>query len=172
MIKTERLTLRPWHDNDADALFKYAQDPDIGTPAGWPAHESPKESLDVIRSVFSAPETYAVVPDEAGEAVGCVGVVPPHIRHIQEPQTHDTAHETEIGYWIGKPYWGRGFIPEAVDALIAHLHNNLHINTFWIALFDGNDKSRRVAEKCGFVYHHTDTDVAGTEHFYIKIIPH
>lgn len=36
MIETERLILRHWQENDADALFKYASDPDIGPIAGWP----------------------------------------------------------------------------------------------------------------------------------------
>lgn len=170
-IKTERLTLRPWHDNDAEALFKYAQEPEIGQSAGWPAHKSQQESLEVIRTVFSAPETYAVVPDLTGEPVGCVGVVPPRTVTDQATPRHEAAHvQAEIGYWIGKPYWGMGFIPEAVDALIKHLHENLHTELFWIALFDGNDKSRRVAEKCGFTYHHTYNDGVCAEHFYIKTV--
>ena len=40
MIETERLILRPWQENDADALFKYARDPDIGPIAGWTPHTS------------------------------------------------------------------------------------------------------------------------------------
>ena len=40
MIETERLILRPWREDDAEALYKYASDPDIGPPAGWPPHTS------------------------------------------------------------------------------------------------------------------------------------
>ena len=60
MIETERLILRPWRENDAEALYKYASNPDIGPPAGWPPHTSVENSRDIIRTVFSAPETYAV----------------------------------------------------------------------------------------------------------------
>lgn len=43
-IKTERLLLRPWRENDAPALFKYASDPEVGPRAGWPPHQSEAES--------------------------------------------------------------------------------------------------------------------------------
>ena len=60
IIETERLILRPWQEDDAEALYKYASDPDIGPPAGWPPHTSVEKSRDIIRTVFAAPETYAV----------------------------------------------------------------------------------------------------------------
>ena len=62
-IVTERLILRPWQESDAESLYKYARDPEIGPIAGWPPHTSVEDSLNVIRTVFSAPETYAVVPE-------------------------------------------------------------------------------------------------------------
>ena len=66
-IVTERLILRPWQESDAESLYKYARDPEIGPIAGWPPHTSVEDSLNVIRTVFSAPETYAVVLKETGE---------------------------------------------------------------------------------------------------------
>ena len=36
MMKTERITLRPWLDTDAEALYKYASEPEVGLRAGWP----------------------------------------------------------------------------------------------------------------------------------------
>ena len=40
MMKTERLILRPWREDDTEYLFKYAQDPDVGPMADWPSHTS------------------------------------------------------------------------------------------------------------------------------------
>lgn len=57
MIETARLILRPWQESEADSLFKYARDPDIGPIAGWTPHTSVENSLEIIRTVFSAPET-------------------------------------------------------------------------------------------------------------------
>ena len=63
-LTTDRLILRPWQESDAEALYKYAKDPEIGPAADWPPHTSVEDSLEVIRTVFSAPETYAVVLKE------------------------------------------------------------------------------------------------------------
>ena len=70
MIETDRLILRPWQGTDAEALFRYASDPDIGSIAGWPPHTSVENSLEIIRTVFAAPETYAVVLKETNEPIG------------------------------------------------------------------------------------------------------
>ena len=81
--------------------------------------------------------------------------------------------EAEIGYWIGKPYWGRGLIPEAVAALLSRCFNELGLDAVWCGYYDGNTKSKRVCEKCGFKYHHTGYDVDSplgdrrSEHFHI-----
>lgn len=169
MIKTDRLVLRPWHDADAEALFKYASDPDIGPIAGWPPHTSVENSLEIIRTVFSAPETYAVVKKDTGEPVGCCGIMFADSLHSAAMKPG----EAEIGYWIGKPHWGQGLIPEAVRALLARCFNELALNAVWCGYYEGNDKSRRVCEKCGFRFHHTNRDILSplgdnrTEHFYL-----
>ena len=60
MLKTERLILRRWAESDAESLFEYAKDPDVGPVAGWPAHQSVDESLNVIRNVFHGKDAYAI----------------------------------------------------------------------------------------------------------------
>ncbi|MCM1079259.1 MAG: GNAT family N-acetyltransferase [Bacteroidales bacterium] len=150
MMETNRLLLRPWHEDDAEILFKYASDPDIGNAAGWLPHTSVEMSRQVICDYFSAPETYAVVLRDTNEPVGCCGLVPPGMR----PNDYIGKDDAEIGYWIGKPYWGQGLIPEAVNAIIIHAFSKLKKKTLWIGFYPENIKSRRVAEKCGFRYHH------------------
>ena len=97
-IVTERLILRPWQESDAESLYKYARDPEIGPIAGWPPHTSVEDSLNVIRTVFSAPETYAVALKETGEPVGSAGIMSGEGLHSAEMK----ADEGEIGYWIGR----------------------------------------------------------------------
>ena len=58
--------------------------------------------------------------------------------------------EGEIGYWIGVPFWGKGLIPEAVRELARHGFEDLKLDKTWCGYFDGNEKSKRVQEKCGF----------------------
>ena len=169
MIETARLILRPWQESEADSLFKYAGDPDIGPTAGWPQHTSAQHSLEIIRTVFSAPETYAVVLKETGEPVGSCGIMSTDGLHSATMKPG----EAEVGYWIGKPYWGQGLIPEAVNALLQRCFNELALDAVWCGYYDGNIKSKRVCEKCGFKYHHTNHDILSplgdrrTEHFYI-----
>lgn len=49
MIETDRLILRPWQETDAEVMFRYASDPEIGPPAGWAPHSSVENSLEIIR---------------------------------------------------------------------------------------------------------------------------
>lgn len=166
-LETSRLILRPWLETDAEALYKYAKDPAIGPIAGWPPHTSVENSLEIIRTVFAAPETYAVVLKETGEPVGSAGI-------MFNDGTHSAAMkngEAEIGYWIGVPYWGQGLIPEAVQCLLHCCFTDLNLSAVWCGYYDGNRQSRRVMEKCGLTYHHTETGNTSplgdirTEHF-------
>ena len=167
LMETERILLRPWREEDAAALFKYASDPAIGPIAGWPPHTSVENSREIIRDILSAPDTYAVVLKETNEPVGSVGIMLGDGIHSAEMEEGDA----EIGYWIGVPYWGKGLIPEAVNRLLARCFEEMGIRRVWCGYYDGNRKSRRVMDKCGFIFHHTEEgkisplgDVR-TEHF-------
>ena len=67
ILKTKRLILRPWREDDAQELYKYAADPEVGPAAGWPPHTGVENSREIIRDVLSAPETYAVCLKEDGK---------------------------------------------------------------------------------------------------------
>ncbi len=152
VIETARMILRHWTESDAADLYEYAKDPAIGPAAGWPPHTSVENSREIIRNVLSDKETYAVIPKAHGKPVGSVGI------HFKEHEGAETI-EAEIGYWIGQPFWGQGLIPEAVEALLHRCFTELGCAVVWCAHFDGNAKSHRVQEKCGFVYHHTAEEV-------------
>ena len=154
ILETERLILRPWTDTDAESLYEYAKDERVGPIAGWPSHTSVENSLDVIRKVLSVDETYAVCLKEDNKAIGSIGLMVGQKSNLNLPE-----NEGEIGYWIGVPFWGQGLIPEAVRELIRHAFEDLHLTKLWCGYFDGNDKSKRCQEKCGFVYHHTSKDI-------------
>ena len=166
-METQRLILRPWTENDAESLYNYAKDPAIGPIAGWPPHTTVENSREIIRDILSPPDTYAVVLKETNEPIGSVGIMFADGVHSAEIQDGDA----EIGYWIGVPYWGQGLIPEAVQRLLKRCFVELDVKRVWCGHYDGNIKSRRVMEKCGFKYHHTEegkTSPLGdirTEHF-------
>ena len=143
-LETERIILRLWREDDAEDLYTYASDPEIGPPAGWPAHTSVDHSREIIRTVFSAPDTFAVCLKENGKPIGSIGF---HRNDLAEEDD-----EYELGYWIGKPFWGQGLIPEASREMLRHAFEDLKMNRIWCGYYDGNEKSRRVQEKLGFVY--------------------
>ena len=73
-METNRIILRPWRDSDAETLFKWASDPDVGSRAGWAPHQSVEESLEIIRNVFNdALHTWAIELKETGEPIGAMG---------------------------------------------------------------------------------------------------
>ena len=147
ILETIRLILRPWCEDDAEDLYKYASDPEVGPPAGWPPHTSVENSREIIRNVLSASETYAVCLKEDGKSIGSIGL---HRNDLAEDED-----EYELGYWIGKPFWGQGLIPEAAQEVLRYAFEELGMNRIWCGYYDSNVKSRRVQDKLGFVYHHT-----------------
>lgn len=70
IFETERLILRPWEESDAESLYEYAKDPEVGPIAGWPVHTSVEDSQNIIREVLSAEGTYAVCLKEDRKAIG------------------------------------------------------------------------------------------------------
>ena len=78
---TERLILRPWEETDAESLYEYARDPRVGPIAGWPVHTSVENSLEIIKNVLSAPETYAVCLKSDNRAIVSIGLISPMQSH-------------------------------------------------------------------------------------------
>lgn len=149
-LTTERIVLRPWVEADAEALYEYAKDDRVGPAAGWPVHQSVDESREIIRTVFMQDGVFAVTLPGDDKAIGCIGVIRGAKSNM--PIGED---EGEISYWIGVPFWGRGLIPEAMHRVIRYAFEDLRLKNLWCGYFDGNEKSKRAQEKCGFRYHHT-----------------
>jgi RimJ/RimL family protein N-acetyltransferase len=103
-LKTRRLLLAPWREEDAEALYALASDPEIGPMCGWEPHGSVEESREVIRDVFSAPEVCAILSRESGALLGAVGLQPSSEIFPELSATE----QREMGYWLGRPYWGHG----------------------------------------------------------------
>lgn len=151
ILETKRLILRPWSESDAQSLYEFAKDPRVGPIAGWPVHTSVENSRQIIREVLSANETYAIVQKGEEKAIGSIGLMMGEKSNLSIGE-----NEAEIGYWIGVPYWGRGMVPEAANALLKYAFERIGISKMWCGYFEGNEKSKRVQEKCGFRYHHTE----------------
>ena len=147
VMESDRIILRPWRDSDAETLFKWASDPDVGPRAGWAPHKSVEESLGIIRTVFcDATNTWAIELKETGEAIGAMGYGPSCDCKLPAREREPLA-----GYWVAKPYWNQGICTEALKLMIEHIRKTTDIRSLISGHFTDNPASGRVIEKCGFV---------------------
>ena len=143
MLKTERLFLRSWEESDVDCLYEYAKDPDVGPIAGWPAHQSIQESRRVLQDALSGKETYAICLKTDNRAIGAVGLK----MHGHSDLT-ESGDESELGYWLGQPFWGQGIMTEAVKEVLRHAFEDIGMLKVWVGYYEGNLRSKRIQEKC------------------------
>lgn len=153
ILTTNRMILRPWREEDARALYECAKDPAVGPIAGWPPHASVEDSLNVIKTVLCDPaeeETFALTLKDADVPIGCVGL------RIGKQSALDIADdEGEIGFWLGVPFWGQGLTTEAAKETIRYGFEEKGLSSIWSGYYDGNERSKRVQEKCGLRYRYT-----------------
>lgn len=153
-IETGRLHLRPWGESDAEELFNLAADPDVSVIAGWKMQESLEDSKKIIREELSKSGTYAIVLKDNRSLIGSIGIKRP-----SESETVRSNKESEIGCWLGKGYWDSDFMQEALNAVISACFGQMHLKGLWYSYYEGEEGSRKVAEQCGFKYHHTIVDM-------------
>lgn len=146
MLSNNRILLRPWQDTDAEALFKYASDPEVGTRAGWQPHQSVEESREIIQTVFHNETTWAIVLTETGEAIGAMG-------YMLDCPLNLPARPGEplVGYWVGRLYWNQGICTEALQLMLDYIRQKTNYASLISSHFFDNPASGRVMEKCGFV---------------------
>lgn len=154
ILETERLLLRPWQDSDAEDLYRYASDPAVGPIAGWPAHKSIEESKDIIKNVFNGRECFAIYLKSAHAVIGAI-----ELKLNGHTDLTERDDECELGYWLGKPFWGQGIMTEAAKEILRHGFEDAGMTKIWCGYYDGNEKSKRVQEKLGFSYQRTTEGV-------------
>ena len=167
-LTTKRLIIRPWQEADADNLYKYAQDPRIGSMTGFPAHTSREYSLDIIRRILVNRGLYAVCLKNDNLPIGYIGM------HPGKQKQYKLDNAIEISYWLGVPFWGQELMPEAIRRFQQHIFEDLPFEAIWCSYCEGNENSRKCMEKCGFIYHHTEENTPyiflhelRTEHFHL-----
>lgn len=146
-LKTERLILRPWRQEDLDDFYEYARVDGVGQMAGWLPHESKEKTQTILDSFISGKKTFAL--ELEGKVIGSLGI------ETYDPEKRPALADLQgrsIGYVLSKDYWGRGFMPEAVKAVQKYLFEDVGLDFLLISHFVWNGQSRRVIQKCGFQY--------------------
>ncbi len=143
ILSTERLLLRPPHEDDVADLVRLADNLHVAQMlARMPHPYGEAEALSFLamsKAGRLAGSVYAVTIAETGAFVGCAGL-------------NAKERGLELGYWIGEPYWKRGFATEAAHALVDLAFRATAISVLHASTRVINPASRRVIHKCGFQY--------------------
>ena len=147
-IETEQLLLRPFRLDDLQDFYKYASVEGVGEMAGWAHHETVEKSREILDMFIREDKTFAIVFKKNGTVIGSLGI---EKYGAEEALTEFHNYRgREIGYVLSKDYWGKGLMPEAVNAVVNYLFNTLDMDFLTCGYYDFNEQSKRVQEKCGF----------------------
>jgi ribosomal-protein-alanine N-acetyltransferase len=139
-IRTPRLLLRTPVLQDSGRISLLAGDYDVASMTGTIPHPYSEDMAAAwIASVIDGEEGVVFAILRADLLIGCIGY-----RAFGEDHA-------ELGYWIGKPYWGQGYASEAVRALILHAFERDGFDYLNVGHFTDNPASARVIAKFGFV---------------------
>lgn len=150
-IETERLELRPFTMDDAEAMFRnWASDPEVTKFLTWPAHGSVEVSEMVLSdwiSHYGEADYYqwAIVVKELSQPIGSISVV----------SKNDRAELVHIGYCIGKNWWHQGYTSEALKAVMDFFFDEVGVNRVETRHDPNNPNSGRVMKKCGMKFEGT-----------------
>lgn len=148
VLKTKRLTLRPFELNDLDDFYEYAKVDGVGQMAGWTPHKNKEESLEILNRFIEGKKTFAIVYNN--KVIGSLGI---EMYPESELPEYNDKRGREIGYVLSKDYWGKGLMPEAVKEVIRYLFEEEKLDFLICGHFVTNNQSRRVQEKCGFKHY-------------------
>ena len=147
-LETARLILRPFEEKDGPAMFQnWTGDPEVTRFLTWPTHPSALVSTQLAayweqESQNQDVYQWAIVPKSLGEPIGSLAVV----------SHQDEIAQCELGYCIGKAWWGQGLMPEAVKAVIRYLIREVGMNRVEARHDVRNPNSGRVMQKVGMTF--------------------
>lgn len=150
-IETNRLVLRPFRLEDAEAMYhNWAKDPEVTKFLSWPSYSSVDTAHIVLADwtqQYQKPQFYqwAIVWKVLGQPIGSISVV----------NLDERVETAEIGYCIGKNWWGQGIMPEALEAVMAYLFDEVGLLRIEAGHDPENPASGAVLRKCAMKYEGT-----------------
>lgn len=148
VIKTDRLILRAFNDNDLEDLYAYAKTPGLGEMAGWPHHRSIEDSKEVLERFKKNKDVLAIEKD--GKVIGSLGLHPVDDEFYKE---FEDKKGKEIGFVLSEDFHRQKIMTEAVKALMKYAFEDLGLDYISAGYFRGNFKSRWFQQKLGFSYY-------------------
>lgn len=142
MLETDRLLLRRPAMEDADSIFEeYAQDAEVTRYLTWRPNRTVEETQQFLRICLAAWEEgklfqWVILRKEDDQLLGMIGF-------------RVDGHKLELGYVLARPYWGRGYMTEAVQAVVDSVLQQDAVYRVWAVCDVENQASARVLEKVG-----------------------
>ncbi|OBH03135.1 MULTISPECIES: GNAT family N-acetyltransferase [unclassified Mycobacterium] len=137
-----RLVLRPPTLDDAGALFqRVARDAEVTKYLLWAPHPDVAATRRVITeklNVGGDERTWAITLKHSGDVIGLTSCRRP------------VPHSVEIGYCLGRKWWGKGYMSEVLDLLLAALDADRRVYRVWATCSPDNERSARSLERAGF----------------------
>lgn len=147
VLETERLLLRGWQSDDLDDLYEFAKNPDAGIMQGWKPHENKEETLTALNSFITDDENWAVVLKEDNKVIGMIKTSP--------DENRGRYYAKYVSYALSSNYWGKGYMTEALNRIIKYAFEEMRIDLLSAFHYPHNIRSKRVLERCGFMYETT-----------------
>jgi len=144
ILRGSGFRLRPVRKTDAASVAELANDPEIAKntfhiPHPYRLRDARSWISRRVRDPKEHPRRDLVfVIDVGGRAVGAIGL------HAI------SGHKAEIGYWLGRPFWGRGIMTRAVRLVVRHAFTKLKLRRVYAYTYLWNAGSQRVLIKAGF----------------------
>jgi ribosomal-protein-alanine N-acetyltransferase len=144
IVRGSLCTLRPWRLDDVEALPDVASDPDIVRYLNhrFPSPYTRADAEVWVRLQLEQQDVRHWAIEVDGTLAGGIGITPGEL---------ERAGNVMVGYWLGKPFWGRGIATYALRALTAHALATLRPRRMWALVMGANAPSARVLEKAGYV---------------------
>lgn len=146
IINTKRLVLREIHITDAEDMFEYSKNPNVGPNAGWKPHQNIEETIGIINAIFLEKDgIFGIVYNN--KMIGSVGL-------IDDPK-RENPNAKMLGYALGEEYWGQGIMTEAANAVVKFGFEEMKLDLISAYCYPFNKRSKSVIKKLGFEYEGT-----------------
>lgn len=147
-LETKNLILRKIQNGDYKTAFKnYCSDEDVTDYVLWEVHKNEddtKKLFSLWMNTYDEEDTYkwVIVYKENNEVIGMIDA-------FKKLMKYDTA---EIGYCLGKGYWNKGLMTEALKEVIRFMFEECGAETIYAEYLENNPASGKVMEKAGMTY--------------------
>ena len=141
-IMTQQLLLRNWERRDFPAYVSIVSDPKVMLPAGCEPAGDVNAAAAMFRRDLHNSDCYAIVLRETSEVIGRM--------KYQADLRRFHVNSLSVGYELRRDCWGRGYMTEALEAMVQNAFERRKVDVIGISHYSDNRRSQRVIEKCGF----------------------